>query len=171
MDIPDLYTYLVRARRDLWDALAALPDDLLTRDLLPGDRFRCIKDLLFHIPSVEDFWLHEDILRDDPVLLSTPALAAVLDDAPLAPVPLAAIVDYWQAVERSTLGYLATFDAAERARIVTVHDAPDERYAAGDLMMHVMLHEARHTAQVAVLLRQQGIKPPALDLLWYLVRR
>jgi uncharacterized damage-inducible protein DinB len=27
-----------------------------------------------------------------------------------------------------------------------------------------MIHEVRHTAQIAVLLRTQGIKPPSLDL-------
>jgi uncharacterized damage-inducible protein DinB len=31
-----------------------------------------------------------------------------------------------------------------------------------------MIHEVRHTAQIAVLLRMQGIKPPSLDLLFYL---
>jgi len=31
-----------------------------------------------------------------------------------------------------------------------------------------MIHEMRHTAQIAVLLRSQGIKPPWLDLLNYL---
>src|SRR6266403_1684475 len=32
----------------------------------------------------------------------------------------------------------------------------------------VMFHEMRHTAQITVLLRTQGIKPPALDLYYYL---
>jgi uncharacterized damage-inducible protein DinB len=31
-----------------------------------------------------------------------------------------------------------------------------------------MIHEMRHTAQIAVLLRMQRIKPPSLDLLFYL---
>jgi DinB family len=36
------------------------------------------------------------------------------------------------------------------------------------LLSHVMIHEMRHTAQICVLLRTQGIKPPSLDLLFYL---
>jgi uncharacterized damage-inducible protein DinB len=36
------------------------------------------------------------------------------------------------------------------------------------LLWNVMFHEMRHTAQITVLLRTQGIKPPALDLYYYL---
>jgi uncharacterized damage-inducible protein DinB len=36
------------------------------------------------------------------------------------------------------------------------------------LLWHVMIHEMRHTAQLCVLLRSQGVKPPSLDLLFYL---
>jgi uncharacterized damage-inducible protein DinB len=34
-----------------------------------------------------------------------------------------------------------------------------------------MLHELRHTAQVCILLRTQKIKPPSLDLLFYLPQK
>jgi uncharacterized damage-inducible protein DinB len=53
-------------------------------------------------------------------------------------------------------------------RIVILHDAPEERFTVDGLLWHVMIHEMRHTAQIAVLLRSQGIKPPCLDLLNYL---
>jgi uncharacterized damage-inducible protein DinB len=36
------------------------------------------------------------------------------------------------------------------------------------VLWHVMIHEMRHTAQIAVLPRMQGIKQPSLDLLFYL---
>jgi uncharacterized damage-inducible protein DinB len=68
---------------------------------------------------------------------------------------------------QSTLTYLATLTDDELKRIVTSHDAPEERYTVDGLLWHMMIHEMRHTAQIAVLLRTQGIKPPALDLLFY----
>jgi uncharacterized damage-inducible protein DinB len=49
-----------------------------------------------------------------------------------------------------------------------VEDSPTEHFKLEGLLWHVMLHEVRHTAQIAVLLRTQGIKPPSLDLLFYL---
>ena len=56
-----MYDYLVRSRRDLWAALERVPDEVLSRNVLNGERFRCIKDLLFHMAEVEDGWTHGDI--------------------------------------------------------------------------------------------------------------
>ena len=168
MTLPEMYDYLTRSRRDLRQALESLPDDLLARPLLSGDRFHCIKDLVFHIAAVEDGWLHEDILRLPPVLDNMPAVAHAARAPDLAHASLAMLLDYWHAVERGTRSYLATLTEEELSRIVTVHDAPDERYTVDGLLWHVMLHEVRHTAQICMLLRSQGIKPPALDLLFHL---
>jgi len=68
LNIPETYDYLVRARRDLWATLEGVPNEVLSRPLLDGARLHCIKDLLFHVASVEDFWIHEDIRREQPVL-------------------------------------------------------------------------------------------------------
>jgi hypothetical protein len=65
MDIPEIYDYLVRAHRDLWATLKRLPDEVLSRPLLNGDRFHSIKGVVFHVPAVEDGWLHEDIRCDN----------------------------------------------------------------------------------------------------------
>jgi len=53
-------------------------------------------------------------------------------------------------------------------QVVALHDAPEERYPLGDLLWHASLHEARHGAQVALLLRVLGQEPPALDLYFFL---
>lgn len=168
MNISEVYAYLVRARRDLWAALESVPDEVLSRQLLDGEMFHCIKDLIFHIPAVEDGWIHEDILREQPLRDSIPALK----DTQWGPVyegfALRTLLDYWRIVEQSTLAYLTTLTEPELNRIVIPHDAPDERFRLDGLVWHIMIHEMRHTAQIIVLLRTQGIKPPSLDLLFYL---
>jgi uncharacterized damage-inducible protein DinB len=168
MNISESYDYLVRARRDLWATLETVPDEVLSRPLLPGERFHCIKDLVMHVPMVEDSWIHEDILRDQTVRHSIPAVANARWGPDYAGFALKALLDYWRAVEQSTLGYLATLTADELKRLVADHDAPEYRIPVDLLLWHVMIHEMRHTAQIAVLLRTQGIKPPSLDLLSYL---
>lgn len=169
MNIPETYDYLVRSRRDLWATLETVPDEVLSRRLLDGARLHSLKDLIFHAAVVEDCWLHEDILRDQPVCKTVPALK---DRPRWSPVysgfPLQTLLDYWRAVEQSTLAYLATLSENELKRIVIVHDAPEERYTVDGLLWHVMIHEMRHTAQIAILLRTQGIEPPWLDLKNYL---
>jgi|SRR6185312_5713614 len=170
MDIPDTYNYLIRARRDLWTALEGVSDAMLSMPIPNGEQLRCIKDIVFHIAGVEDFWIHEDILLDEPVLHRTAALQELRAGAAAASFPITTLVDYWHAVEQSTVAFLSELKEQGLGRAVTLHDSPDERYTLDGLLWHVMLHEVRHTAQIVVLLRMQGIKPPALDLLFYLPR-
>lgn len=169
MNIPETYEYLVRARRDLWAVLESTPDEALSRPVLAGSRFRCIKDLVLHIPMVEDSWVHEDFLRDSPVWTGYPALEKAGDGPFFAEFSLGTLLNYWKAVESSTLSSLPRFSGAELARMVTLGgpDGQDSTRLDG-LLWHVLIHEMRHTAQIGILLRQAGIKPPFLDLLKYL---
>ena len=168
MNISDTYNYLIRARRDLWAVLENVPDEILSRPLLGDAWFPCLKDLLFHIITVEDGWLNMDILRRDPVLENFPALRDAAEGAACG-FPLGSLHDYWQAVEKSTLEYLAKLSDDELKRVTTPHDDPEQhRFTVDSLLWHVLIHEMRHTAQIVTLLRMQGIKPPSLDLLFYL---
>lgn len=164
MNIPDMYDYLVRARRDLWAALENVPDEVLSRDVLHGERFRCVKDLAFHIAEVEDGWTHGDI-QDQP--FAQERFADLQGREFFDDVPLADILDYWRAVEADTLRYLETLTTAELARQVTPEDWRGVQFTVGGLLWHVFLHEVRHSAQIAALLRMQGVKPPWLDYLIY----
>ncbi|MEP7339823.1 MAG: DinB family protein [Acidobacteriota bacterium] len=168
MNISEIYTYLVRTRRDLWLTLESLPDEVLSRPLLDGSEFHCIKDFVFHIPAVEDGWIHEDILRDQPVRETIPALMNAEGGPAYAGFDLEALLGYWRSVEQSTLTYLATLTGDELGRVVILHDSPEESFTVDGLLWHVMIHEMRHTAQICVHLRAQGTKPPSLDLLFYL---
>jgi Protein of unknown function (DUF664) len=63
MNIAEGYDYLVRARRDLWATLEGVGDEVLSRQLLNGAQMHCVKDIVFHVVSVEDFWMQGEILR------------------------------------------------------------------------------------------------------------
>jgi len=168
MNIPETYDYLVRARRDLWATLQSVPDEILSRPLLGGEKLHCIKDLVFHIASVGDFWLREEILREQPLRQTIPALKDTQGGPIFADFALKTLLDYWRLVEQGTLTYLATLTNDELKRIVSVHDRPGKRYTVDGLLWNIIIHEARHVAQISVLLRTQGIAPPFLDLLKYL---
>jgi uncharacterized damage-inducible protein DinB len=168
MNIPETYDYLVRARRKLWAGLQGVPDDVLSRPLLNGDKFHCIKDLMFHVIATEDFWIREEILRAEPARHTIPALKDTQGGPIFAGSALEMLLDFWRLVEQSTLAYLPALTDAELKRVVTVHDWPGQRFTVDGLLWNVLFHEARHTSQMTVLLRTQGIKPPSLDLLYYL---
>jgi uncharacterized damage-inducible protein DinB len=121
-----------------------------------------------HVPDVEDGWIHGDVLRDQMVQKNFAALMNTEGGPVYAGFALETLLNYWRAVEQSTLTYLSTLTDAELKRLVTDHDAPEYRIPVDLLLWHVMIHEIRHTAKISVLLRTQGIKPPFLDLLNYL---
>lgn len=166
MKIVTTYDYLTHARRDLWSTLESAPNEVLARDLVGGPRFHCVKDLLFHIPDVEDGWINGDIRGGQLLQASLPALQNAGPD--FSGFALDTLVDYWRQVEASTLAWMSTLRDADLEADVHVDDWPEKKFTVDSLLSHVMIHEMRHTAQVALLLRMQGIKPPALDLLFYL---
>ena len=168
MNIRETYDYLVRTRRDLWGTLETVPDEILSRALLSGSRFHCIKDLLFHIADVEDGWINGDIRNNQMVQNAIPVLRNSEGGPAYADFALETLRDYWRLVEQNTLAYLAALNDEDLTRVVHVEDWPEKRFTVDGLLWHVMIHEMRHTAQIAMLLRTQDIKPPSLDLLFYL---
>ena len=61
---------------------------------------------------------------------------------------------------------LPGLSGAELERMLTLGggDGQDSTRLDG-LVWHALIHEMRHTAQMAMLLRQADVKPPFLDLL------
>jgi uncharacterized damage-inducible protein DinB len=168
VNIPEIYNYLVRARRDLWFALESVSTEIINHELLHGDRFHSIKELVFHIAVVEDSWIHEDIQHIEPVRNTIAGLKEITCETDAEIFSLSALLDYWRAVEQSTLTYLTQLDDNELKRSIPVAPSQGEILTVDGLIWHIMIHEMRHTAQIAMLLRLQGVKPPSLDLLFYL---
>ena len=168
MTLQEMYDYVVRTRRDLRATLEATPDEVLSRPLIAADRFRCLKDMLFHVIEVEDGWVQGDIRQRPMVQEQFPSLRASPGGPAFADVPLALLLDYWSAVENESCDFIATLTEADLARVVPVADWPDKQLTVSGLLWHVMVHEVRHSAQMVVLLRNAGVRPPSLDLLFYL---
>ncbi len=165
------YDYLVRSRRDLFTFLRSLPDEAISRDVIPGTRFRSIKDLVVHIPIIEDSWLHEDILKDQPIWEITSGFPQDFEKANHASDSLDWMLEYWVAVEKSTLGYLEKLEPEMlNAKISMPRKTGQEFFSVGEVLWHVMQHEVRHTAQIMLLTRQLGFDPPQLDLIRYVGR-
>ncbi len=168
MNVQTMYDYVVKTRRDLREVLVAAPDDVLAQPLMLADRFRCIKDMLFHIAEVEDGWIQDDIRGVPMVQDAFPTLRNSPGGAAFAGEALPLLFAYWKAVEDSTQAYLATLTPEELHRRVSVEDWPDKHLTVDGLLWHVMIHEVRHSAQIVLLLRNAGVRPPSLDLLFYL---
>jgi uncharacterized damage-inducible protein DinB len=160
VDLKGFYAYLLWSR----EALEGVSEEALERPLV-RKRLRSVKALLLHTAVVEDAWLHEDILRVPMVLARFPEVERALDREGKG-LPRQALRAYQEAVGRATWAFLQ--GPVDENQVVALHDAPEERYPLGDLLWHAFLHEARHLAQVVLLLRLLGQEPPALDLYFFL---
>lgn len=160
MNVREYYAYLVAARETLWAFLRALPDSDLNAPLIDGDRFHNIKDLLLHVTDMEEHWIHT-VARGDGMTAQQYPHNWVRPQA--EQYPLTWIIEYGRAVQQQTLAFLdAQPDLSARVKLVA-DDPASAQVSLDQLMWHVMTHEVRHTAQIALLIRQLGHTPPWLD--------
>ena len=172
MQTEAFYRYLTRARRLLWTTLRELPDEALSRPIIPTEGARCIKDLVAHIAVVEDGWFRGDMLGQGfimPAFLKEPRSAD--DYWHRENETLDHLLAYWEAVEADTLQRWPDLMAvvAEDRRVPALDDRP-ETVSADEVMWHVMQHEVRHTAQIVQMIRTLGHAPPSLDLVFLTMR-
>ncbi|WP_027482859.1 DinB family protein [Deinococcus pimensis] len=149
MQTREFYAYLTRARRVLWAALRAVPEEDLSRAVIPSDGARCVKDLVVHVAVVEDGWVHGDLLRE-------PFVAQTLG----RPEPRSAD-EYWHHETEPLKDLLAYWEADE---------SRPETFSPDEVLWHVMQHEVRHTAQIVLTLLMLGHTPPRPDLAFFAAR-
>ncbi|BDP41990.1 damage-inducible protein DinB [Deinococcus aetherius] len=177
MDAEAFYRYLTQARRRLWTTLRALPEDALARAVLPTDGARCVKDLVAHIPVVEDGWFRLDLLGQ-PLVLETVHLETLGAEPTSADEywhhekePLESLLAYWEAVESDTLRrWPELMEVVASNRRIKVSEDRTETISADEVIWHVMQHEVRHTAQIVQMIRLLGHQPPSLDLVFLTAR-
>ncbi|GGJ21767.1 DinB family protein [Deinococcus roseus] len=159
------YSYLRKARRELWTSLRTLSDEDLSRAVLPTEGARCIKDLVFHIAAVEDGWFHLDLLGK-PMVQVAFGLEPTSEDTYWhhETEPLEKLLAYWEAVEADTLQLWPELMAvAGSDQKIKAFDDRTETLSADEVLWHVMQHEVRHTAHIVQMMRLLGHKPPSLD--------
>jgi uncharacterized damage-inducible protein DinB len=162
MNVSEYYAYLSAAREQLWNFLRALPQADLDRDLIEsGDRFHSIKDLVLHVTDVEDHWVHS-VARGDGVNREGHfAHDWVKPDA--AQYDLGWIIEYGREVNERTRAFLESGPDMNRSVKLVQDDPASDTVTLDQLFWHVMTHEVRHTAQIALMIRQLGHTPPWLD--------
>lgn len=162
MNVREYYAYLSAAREQLWNYLRALPAADLDRDMIEGgDRFHSIKDLLLHVTDVEDHWVHS-IAREDGVHHEGRFQHNWIKPQ-AQQYDLSWIIEYGREVMGRTRALLESEPDLNRPVKLVQDDPSSDTVTLDQLLWHVMTHEVRHTAQIALLIRQLGHTPPWLD--------
>lgn len=142
--------------RDKWRAWFALHPTAIDAPVQSGGRFATAGKLIDHIFLVER--RHLQRLTGDRV--STETGLTGNNAAPL--------FDYGASVRRELEQFVADFDDEAAAQPRTIQVASGEFTLTGrKLLFHILLHEIRHWAQIALAVRLAGIEPPGEHDLFY----
>ncbi len=135
--------------RDKWRAWLLAHPAAMDATLQPGARFSTVGKLIDHIFLVER--RHLQRLTTDPLSDSTGLTG---NNA----VPL---FDYGASVRRELGQYVEELgeDDADEPRTFNVRDS-DYSMTPRKLLFHILLHEMRHWAQIALAVRLAGLEPP-----------
>lgn len=160
MSITLSFTELLRYttdERDKWRTwLVAHPAAMEAQVQPAGSRLPTVGKLIDHIFLVER--RHLQRLRGEPLATETGLTAS---NAP----PL---FDYGASVRRELDAYVETLDddLADEVRTFSVRDR-DWPMTPRKLLFHILLHEIRHWAQIALAVRLAGFDPPGDHDLFY----
>jgi len=141
------------ADEQLYAALSQAPADQLSQDR--GSSFKSLFDTLNHIYLAELIWIARVEGNAD----------AKMDELP-APADIAALGEAWPVLHQRWIGWAQALD--DWSKTLTIRGRAGEfQVPYWKLVMHLMNHGSYHRGQLATMLRQAGIKPPATDLLMF----
>jgi len=161
-DIRHLFDYTEWANDLAMEAADELPDEDLHRDF--GISHKSIFGTLTHMAGAEWIWLER-------WHGNSPAKAEAWSMwTPESCADLATLNDRWSEVVDRRVQFLKSIDeerlAAELPFKLLSGDPSSMRLV--DQMQHVANHATMHRGQVVGMIRQLGIEPPSIDLLFYL---
>jgi uncharacterized damage-inducible protein DinB len=137
------------AEREKWRGWLLLHPEAMDMPVQPGNRHATVGKLIDHVFLVER--RHLQRLMDLPVASRTGLTG---NNAP----PL---FDYGASVRRELEQYAADLDD-EMADQVRQFEVREQQWpmSARKLLFHILLHEIRHWAQIALAVRLAGLEPP-----------
>lgn len=143
--------------REKWRTWFVAHPAAMDAPLQTAGRFATAGKLIDHIFLVER--RHLQRLTDDPLSEQTGLTG---NNAP----PL---FDYGASVRRELEQYVADLDddVAEQPRVFTVLSGGQFTLTPRKLLFHILLHEIRHWAQIALAVRLAGFEPPGQHDLFY----
>lgn len=145
-----------QGEREKWRSWLASHPEAMDVPVQPGGRHATVGKLIDHVFLVER--RHLQRLTDSPIASQTGLTG---NNAP----PL---FDYGASVRRELEQFVADLDdeAADQVRGFELRDRP-RQMSPRKLLFHILLHEIRHWAQIALAVRTAGLEPPGEHDLLY----
>jgi len=137
-------------------ALTQAPQDHVMQDR--GSSFKSLFETLMHVYRGELVWFRRVSGQPDAKLADTDS-----------PTDLNALGQAWPGLHQNWLDWARSLSADDWVKPLPIHTAQGAELALPQwqVVMHVVNHGSYHRGQVATMLRQAGIKPPASDLMLF----
>jgi uncharacterized damage-inducible protein DinB len=158
-DIRKLFNYTEWANHLVLDAAERLSEEQQERDFKIS---HCsIHGTLAHMAGAEWIWLERWRGTSHPRIWT----AEDFTDLP-------AIRALWRQIEEDRQTLLDSLSEEELGRDLSYRNLKGEPFALPLVaqMQHVVNHSTLHRGQVVGMIRQLGVQPPAVDLLYYLIQ-
>ena len=159
-DINQLFNYTEWANNLAMEAAANLSDDNLRLDV--GISHESIFGTLLHMAGAEWIWLerwkgtsHSSIWTADDF------------------ADIAALRSRWREIEAGRRQLLENLTEERLRQDLSYKNIKGEPFTLplAEQMQHVVNHATLHRGQVVGMIRQLGLQPPAVDMLYYLIAR
>ncbi len=139
------------ADQQLYTALSQTPADQISQDR--GSSFKSLFDTLNHVYLAELVWISR--IEGDP--------GTTIADLS-APADMAALGAAWSVLHTRWIDWGKALD--DWSKPMTIRNRSGEfQLPYWKVVMHLMNHGSYHRGQLATMLRQAGVKPPATDLM------
>ncbi len=155
-EIKMMFAYNSWATNRVFESLAAVPEELLLKDLKSSHR--SIHGTLFHMVRAEKTWL--------PRLTGVPEKSELTEHSAAS---LAALKSAWQDVASRTAKYVEKM-TEEKLSSSFEYSASDGRrlvQTRQQALLHLVNHSTHHRGQIASMTRQVGMQPTATDLIMF----
>src|SRR3954468_3127395 len=156
-DLETLYDYSYWENARLFPVVSSLTTEEFVKRV--AGSWGSVRNTLVHMMSAEGGWLER---AGGPV--RGPALKP--DDFPALP----SVVNYWTAQEQKVRSFLATLSDGDIGRPIEFslpQLSMNGVLTIGEMLHHAVNHNIHHRAQVALLIRQLGLVPGNVDIMFY----
>ncbi len=155
-EIKLLFAYNAWALNRVFEAVAALPAEQLTRDM--HSSHESIHGTLAHIVASEKVWLERWAGTPGPVFMKA------------AEVPtLDKLREVWNTVGFETAKLVAGMTDRKLQEVfeMKTSDGQPHKHIYWQSMLHMVDHSTFHRGQVIAMMRQQGVKPPPTGMIGF----
>jgi len=155
-EITELFDYNLWANNRVFEAAAQMLPNQYMDDLKSSHGG--IHGTLTHIVAAQKIWISRWKETPEETLLQGKDIVSLLD-----------LIAIWEQVSSETAQFLGSLTDEKLQERMTMTTTTGKQFVHSyqQMMQHLVNHSSTHRGQITSMIRQLGIRPPAIDLIAY----